>query len=461
MDWLPTIADRTGPRYLQIADALASDIGRGRLARGQMLPTHRALAKALGVDLTTVTRAYAEARRRGLIEATVGCGTFVAESVSEVVLPPVAGTEIDLSMNLPPQPADADLDGRMARGIAALSREMGLARYLTYRPTAGSDDERAAAAAWMRTRLPGVDAGRLVISSGTQAALAALLARLTQRGDVVLTEALTYPGFRAAAALLGVALIGVPMDQHGVKPDALAAAIRRRQPRLIYLTPTIHNPTTASMTPVRRREIAAVVAKAKVLLIEDDAYGRLDRSSATLASLIPERTYLLASLSKCIAPGLRVSLVAAPDRAAADALADALRATTQMPAPLMTALALRWLKDGSADAIISAVRAEAAFRQRLAAKALSGHTFAAHRYGHHVWLSLPARWGRAEFAAHVQSRGLTVITGDIFNTGLEVPHAIRISLGAVPSRADLARGLGMISAALTAAPASPISDWRF
>jgi DNA-binding transcriptional MocR family regulator len=453
MDWLPAIADRTGPLYLQIADALASDIGRGRLSRGQALPTHRALASALGIDLTTVTRAYAEARRRGLTEAKVGRGTFVAESIGEARLPPLARAELDLSMNLPPQPAEADLGGRIARGIAALSREVGLARYLTYRPAAGTDGERAAAAAWMRTRLPGLDAGRLVISGGTQAALAALLGLLAKRGDAVVTEALTYPGFRSAAALLGVELIGVTMDQYGVKPDALAAAIRRHRPRLVYLTPAIHNPTTASMTPVRRREIAAVIAKANTVLVEDDAYGRLDRESATLASLIPERTYLAASLSKCIAPGLRVSFVAAPDRAAADMLADALRATMQMPTPLTTALAIRWLQDGSADAIIAAIRAEAAFRQKIAAKALAGHAFAAHRHGHHIWLTLPAAWNRAEFAAHVQRRGLTVVTSDAFNTGpAAAPHAIRISLGAVPSRADLARGLSMLSAALNAAP---------
>jgi DNA-binding transcriptional MocR family regulator len=455
MDWLPTIADRTGPLYLQIADALASDIGSGRLSRGQILPTHRALANALGVDLTTVTRAYAEARRRGLTEAKVGRGTFVAESAGEARLPLLAKAEIDLSMNLPPQPPEADLDGRMARGIAALSREIGLARYLTYRPAAGTADERVAAAAWMRTRLPGTEADRLVIAGGTQAALAALLGRLTRRGDVVLTEALTYPGIRAAAALFGVGLIGVAMDRHGVKPDALAAAIRRHRPRLIYLTPAIHNPTTASMTPVRRREVAGVIAKANAVLVEDDAYGRLDRDSATLAASIPERTYLVASLSKCIAPGLRISFVATPDRPAAKALADALRATTQMTAPLTTALAIRWVQDGSADAVIAAVRAEASFRQKLAAKALAGHTFAAHRCGHHIWLSLPARWSRAEFAAHVQRRGLTVVTSDVFNAGPSVPHAIRISLGAVPRRAELARGLNMLSALLASSQDAP------
>jgi DNA-binding transcriptional MocR family regulator len=452
MDWIPTIADRSGPLYLRIVEALAADIGRGRLRRGQALPTHRALAKALAVDLTTVTRAYAQAREQGLTEARVGRGTFVAEAAGEVRLPPLAQAEIDLSMNLPPQPPEADLDGRIARGIAVLSREVGLARYLTYRPTSGSDEERAVAAQWMRTRLPGVAAERLTISGGTQAALAALLGALTKPGDVVLTEALTYPGIRAAAALFGVALVGVAIDKYGVLPDALSAACRRHKPTLVYLTPTIHNPTTASMTPARRRQVADVIAKANVLLIEDDAYGRLDKETATLAALIPERTYLAASLSKCVAPGLRVSFVAAPDRTAADRLAGALNATMQMATPLTTALAIRFIKDGTLDAIIGAIRNEAQFRQKLAAKALAGHAFAAHRSGHHLWLPLPAGFGRSDFSEHVRRRGLAVVTSDAFSVGADAPHAIRVSLGAVPTRPELARGLEVLAAALRYSP---------
>ena len=82
MDWAPTLADKEGPVYRHIADALAADINNGRLRRGQQLPTHRALAKALGIDLTTVTRAYTEARRRGLTEARVGLGTFVCDAIA-------------------------------------------------------------------------------------------------------------------------------------------------------------------------------------------------------------------------------------------------------------------------------------------------------------------------------------------------------------------------------------------
>lgn len=101
MDWIPTIQDGSGPLYESIVEALSRDIASGRLHRGQRLPTHRALASALGVDLTTVTRAYNEARRRGLTEARVGQGTFVAESRLRVVRAP-AGIDFDLSMNLPP-----------------------------------------------------------------------------------------------------------------------------------------------------------------------------------------------------------------------------------------------------------------------------------------------------------------------------------------------------------------------
>ncbi|HLH94402.1 MAG TPA: PLP-dependent aminotransferase family protein [Xanthobacteraceae bacterium] len=452
MEWNPTISDRSGPLYLRIVEALAADIARGRLRRGQVLPTHRMLAKALGVDLTTVTRAYGKARERGLTEARVGRGTFVAESAGEIRLPPLAQADIDLSMNLPPQPAEADLEGRIARGIAALSREVGLARYLTYRPSGGSEEERSVAAEWMRTRLPGISTERLMISGGTQAALAALLGTLAKPGDIVLTEALTYPGMRSAASLFGVALVGVAMDKEGVMPDALAAACRRHKPRLVDLTPAIHNPTTASMTPTRRRQVAAVIAKANVLLIEDDAYGRLDKETATLAALIPERTYLAASLSKCVAPGLRVSFVAAPDGAAANRLAAALNAAMQMATPLTAALATRFIKDGTLDAVIGAIRSEAAFRQKLAAKALSGYAYAAHRCGHHIWLPLPMGWRRAEFSEHVRRQGLAVVTSDAFSVGSQTPHAIRVSLGAAPSRAELARGLDVLAAALRHAP---------
>ena len=96
MDWLPTISERAGPLYRQISDAIAADIARGLLRRGQKMPTHRQLAAQLDIDLTTVTRAYGDARHRGLLDARVGQGTFVSETTTRAAADVPDGVNIDL-----------------------------------------------------------------------------------------------------------------------------------------------------------------------------------------------------------------------------------------------------------------------------------------------------------------------------------------------------------------------------
>lgn len=231
-------------------------------------------------------------------------------------------------------------------------------------------------------------------------------------------------------------------------PAALEEAARRHRARAVYLLPTIHNPTAHTMSALRREQLAATIRRCDLALIEDDAYGSLEPKAAPIATLIPERSYLAITLSKCITPGLRVSYVLAPDRAAASVVANALRTVSQMPVPLMVALVTRWLSDGSADAIVSAIVAEAAARQKLAAKALSGQSYVAHPKGHHVWLRLPASWTRPEFAAHVQRQGLAVVTSDSFSVDGEPEHAIRIALGAARNRAELVAALDLLAVAL-------------
>jgi len=456
MDWRPTLSDRRGPIYESIVDALAADIDSGRLHRGERLPTHRALADALGVDLTTVTRAYSEARRRGLTEARVGQGTFVAESRTRAPRSAAAGIEFDLSMNLPPEPIEADLEGRILRGLEALRRDYGITDFLSYQQSSGSERDRGVAADWLHRRVRTASAATLLISPGTQTALVGLLLMLAKPGDVVLADRFTYPGIKAAAAAVGVRLLGVEADDRGMIPTALDEACRRHAPKAVYLIPTLHNPTTITMTQARREELAAIIRRRNLVLIEDDAYGSLEPKAQPIATLIPERSYLAASFSKCIAPGLRVSLVLAPDRIAAASLGNALRAVAQMPVPLTVALVLRWLADGSADAIIAAIAAEAAARQKLAARALSGQIYKAHPKGHHLWLTLPSAWNRVEFAAHVQRQGLAVVTSDGFSVDGASEPAIRVALGVARNRADLVAALDVLAIALKA----PVSASR-
>ena len=226
MVWNPTISDREGPLYRRIADALAEDIATGRLGRGEQLPTQRALAKALDVDLSTVSHAYRDARTRGLIEARVGQGTFVAETMSRGRLATDSWTSFDLSMNLPPHPLDADIEGGITRGIAGIARETGFTPYLNYRAPGGLAEERAAAAHWLRGRLGEIDPARLVIFPGAQCALGGFLTILTAPGDTVLTENITYPGIKGAAVRARVTLRGVATDADGILPDALDATCR-------------------------------------------------------------------------------------------------------------------------------------------------------------------------------------------------------------------------------------------
>ncbi len=455
MDWLPTLSEWSGPAFKRIVDALAADVATGRLKRGQQIPTHRALARALGLDLTTVTRAYGEARRRGLIQAQVGRGTFVSETTQRTHDSLPHAVKIDLSMNVPPQPVEANLDLHIAQGFKAIREEAGFSAFLNYQPPGGSDDEREVAARWLRRRIPAARPEQLVVYPGNQAILFNTLLSRTSPGDVVLTEALTFPGIKAAAQRLGVRLVGVAMDADGILPDALKSACKEHKPKAVYLTPTLHNPTTATMPQKRRAAIADIIRAAKTILIEDDAYGWLNPGAAPIANLIPERTYLAVGLSKCIAPALRVSYLLAPDADAAHEMRDALAATVLMPPPLMIALATHWIRTGIADDIILAIRNEAAGRVRLAGKFLKGVPHAAGAHGHHLWLPLPARRDRAEFSRQILHRGLAVVSDDVFAVDATSQPAVRVCLGAPRTRDELAHGLRMLAEAV-ASPARSV-----
>jgi DNA-binding transcriptional MocR family regulator len=444
--WVPEIAGASGPIYLAVVEALEADIAAGVLQPGQRLPTHRSLAAALGVDLTTITRAYAEARRRRLIDAAIGRGTFVCAT-------PRSGApiqvEVDLSMNMPPQPPAAAIRTRLAQTTAAILRRIEPAHLLSYHPGGGSREERAAGAAWMAPLIPDLPAERVLVSGGAQAAIMALLTTVAGKGEVVLTEAFTYPGVRAAAGQVGIRLEGLAMDREGLLPEALDEACRCLKPRALYCTPTIQNPTTATMSPVRRAAVAAVARRHRLPIIEDDAYGLLPPAPLPpLATFVPELTWYVSTLSKCLSPGLRIAYVVAPDRLQAERGQAALRATAQMAPPLSAAVATRWIQDGTAGAMLEAVRTESRERQGLARNALPADLMAFHPDGHHVWLRLPPSWSAPVFADHVRRMGLAVVPGAAFAVGGAPAEALRISLGAAPDRDVLAAALARISATL-------------
>jgi len=169
MSWTPRVVADTQPLYLAIADAIAADAESGRLAPGTRLPTHRALARTLGVDVTTVSRGYAEAHRRGLVVGHVGRGTYV-RGVRPFASARVRSTFIDLTVNLPPEPSDV-CDEAMRQSLAELSRSPSLASLLAYAAVGGSEAHREAGSAWCAARDVSASADRVLVCGGAQQAL--------------------------------------------------------------------------------------------------------------------------------------------------------------------------------------------------------------------------------------------------------------------------------------------------
>ncbi|MDQ0467561.1 aminotransferase-like domain-containing protein [Labrys wisconsinensis] len=442
------------PRYLAIAQALAEDIRAGRLAPGAQLPPQRALAEALDVDLTTVTRAFGEARRQGLVEGTTRRGSFVRlpgtprYAEPSLAAPPV----VDLSMNMPPQPADGFLREAIRDGLDALLGSPAGLLTMHYQDNAGAPADRAAGARFLAERLDGPPVDRLVVMPGAQAALAAVLSVALAPGEVLATGAVAYPGVRAAAARCGLRLAGVALDEHGLIPAALEEVCARTGARAVYVVPTIDNPTTATLPLRRREELAALARRRDLAIVEDDAYGALPLATPpALAALAPDRTWHIATLSKCATPALRIAYAVAPDVAGALRLAADVRATSLMAPPLMAGLATRWIEDGTLAALTAAIRRESAARQAIAAQVLQGLSFAAHPEGHHLWLALPDGWRHGDVGADARRAGLSVVGSDAFAIS-EIPKAVRISLGAPSTRAALERGLTVLAAVLSGPP---------
>jgi DNA-binding transcriptional MocR family regulator len=451
--WVPSIARAGGPVYLAIADALQADIRSGRLSAGARLPPQRALAEALGIDFTTVTRAYAEGRKRGLLDGRVGQGTYVLQGRPSVARPLPTGL-VDMSMNLPPRFDDAALTARMWQGVGALEAEAGLDLLLRYQQPGGAARDRAAGVEWLSGRLPGIFAERVLVCPGAQGALLAVFSSLAEPGDTVCAEALTYPGFLSVAAHLRLNVVGVRIDEEGVVPEVFEQICAEHRPKAFYCNPTIGNPTTITLPLERRRSLLEIAARYDVAIVEDDAYGALPRQPVPpLAALAPERVYHIAGLAKCLSPALRIAYLVGPDIRAAVRLSGIVRATAAMASPLTAAIASRWIEDGTADAVLGAIRLEATARQAIARELLPSGSMLADPEGFHGWLRLPPMWSRGEFTARLRSAGIGVVVSDAFALG-PAPEAVRLGLGAAEDHEHLRQSIGILADLLVQPPAA-------
>lgn len=444
--WLARLPEGRGALHGRLVEALEAAIRDGELQAGDQLPPQRTVAELLGVDLTTVTRAYAAARARGLIEGTVGRGTFIRARAAE----DETGL-VDLSMNLPPPPQGLSLAGLIKETTASVLERADPATLMSYHPGGGSLGQRTSAAAWLAPSLGPVAPERVLVTPGAQTGLAAVFAAIAGAGGrTLVVEPLVYPGVITAAEQFGLWLKVCPADAGGLDPDALARLCEAEKPAALYITPTTNNPTATTLDLDRRRAVAEVARAANLWIVEDDPYARLfDQPLPAIASLAPERTFHLATLSKCLSPGLRTAFLVPPE-AMAGRTAETLRTLALMPSPLVSAVVSTWIREGTAERLLAAVRKEARARRAIAAEVLPGAHGAAE--GVHVWLDLPADWRAERVHRLAQEKGLALVTADAFATGADYPNGLRISLGGPGKQAVLRSALEGVAALVSGTP---------
>jgi DNA-binding transcriptional MocR family regulator len=446
--WRPELRGGQASLYRQLVEALARDVASGELPAGERLPPQRVLADRLGLSVGTVTKAYVEAERQGLVAGHVGRGTYVAEP-RQAAAETVRDRSIDLAFNILPPGAPA---ARFPEALNALRRRSDLLELLNYAPPAGHDAHRQAASRFL-AQLCGYRAPweRLVLTTGAQQAMALAFSAICAPGDVILCEEPTFSGMKSIAAACGYRLVGVAMDGEGIQPQALARAIRATGARALYLMPTVQNPTGRTMGRVRREEIAALVRKHELWLVEDDNYALFapepERRAPRLADLAPARTFYVSGLSKCLAPGLRVGFLVCPDLGLVDRVIRAVRAQLYAPSAFGPVVFAHWVEEGSALAMAEAQRQEIVERYGLAQAILGGRMEALAAPAPHVWIACGEL--EAERAAGLAlRRGVAITPPDApFPPGTPIT-GLRICIGAPPTRAELEKGLGLFAAAL-------------
>lgn len=331
------------PLFLQLARALSDDVRRGRLKPGANLPGSRTLAQTLGIHRNTVLAAYQELEAEGWITTSPARGTFVSEALPESLprratrtarAEPPARTAFELGPPLANPLLPKPPKGVLALGggvpdlrlvpSSALARAYRRALKMHGRTVldyaahpAGHPKLRAGIAEMVSTlRAVAASADSVVITRGSQMALDLVARALVRPGDVVAVEALGYRPAWAVLRLAGATLAPIPVDAQGLDVDALGALLAKQKIRAVYLTPHHQYPTTAVLSPGRRLKLLQLAQAHRLALLEDDydhEFHYEGRPVLPLASADPAGAVIyIGTLSKILAPGLRLGFIVAP-----------------------------------------------------------------------------------------------------------------------------------------------------
>lgn len=442
MSWKPKFDKRAKPYYTYLADVLEQDIKEGIILPGTKLPPQRELADYLDLNLSTITKAFKICEMKGLISGSIGKGTYVTyDAIADTFLLPKVKDIIEMGSMIPEESAYDDIM-HLVRDMVEEDNFRKWFGYVT--PYEGIWQKEAAIRLIAKSGFH-VQASDIMYANGGQNAISAILASLFRPGDRIGTDPFTYPGVKTVAKMLGIQLIPIACENGEMSETGIKYAIKNEGIKGLYLMPDYHNPTAHIMTDSMRKKIS-VIAKEENLLIIEDAINNLMKEcpSIALASYAPERTIHIASLSKVIAPGLRLAYVVVPDNFKCQ-MEQALYNFNISVSPFMVEIAARLIASGKADEIIEKHRLEIKRRNRLVNKYFSEVECLGAETSIFRLLILPNEISEKRYVELANQRGVSVYPSEMFAVGATKPmNAVRIAIGAPKTLDELEKGLKVL-----------------
>jgi DNA-binding transcriptional MocR family regulator len=470
------------PLYRQIVRQIREMILAGTLPAGFHLPPERRLAEALGVTRSTVINAYEELKDEGFASAHVGRVTIV---LSPRHLPAVADTTHMMVWNRlfreetarPPDPLLRDLldlttkEGIISFAVGVPSRELiplelfrnavhrlldeSGAETLHHSPTEGHPPLRESLSRWLTARGIRCTQDEILILSGSQQGLHLVARLLVHPGDTVIVEEPSYFGGLEAFRRAGARMIGIPVDDQGMRVDYLEAVLERHRPKLIYTLPTFQNPSGMEMSLERRNRLLAIASARGVPVLEEDPYSELRYDGAPIPSLKALDTsgvvLYLGTSSKILFPGLRIGWLAAPRPVIRQC--TLLKQSEDLHTNTLGQFVLdRLFREGHVEEHLDRLRSAYRRNRDLMDAALRRHapegmTWVRPRGGFYFWCSLPEGVNRTQLLASCASKRIAFLPGQACFAEESGPLFIRLNFSA-PSPSEIPQGVERLTHAI-------------
>ncbi|WP_148357659.1 aminotransferase-like domain-containing protein [Peribacillus simplex] len=452
MSWKPDKKALKRPFYKSLASLLEQDITNGFLAPGTKLPPQRELADFLDLNFTTITRAYKISEVKGLIYAVTGSGTFVAPNATRSIT--ISADKTANSIDLGFVASFEQTNDIVTETIQKTVNKSYLEQLLNYNDPTGIPHQKTAALNWMESFGIHADQEHIAIVSGAQNALAIALAALFVPGNRIATDLYTYSNFIELAKMFHIKLVPIPGDQFGMLPDELEKQCCQTNIDGIFLMPSCNNPTTIMMSDIRKQELAAVILKHRLILIEDDIHafltaGVISDYRQPMFHLLPEQSVYICGTSKSICSGLRVAYMVYGDalrEKISQAIFNINVKTSSFDAEVITELIL----SGKAHEIVSQKKQLAQTANDIYSEYFPLRKDVGHPLSFYRWLPIQGHNNALQLETDLKRHGIRVFHSNRFQSGQTTPDMyLRIALSSTNSFDELKIGLEILKQYLT------------